>query len=204
MNRVDTKARQIHGRNPQFLIEDITRKKIQGCLYWKEQCFALDAASIIDRAVDLTYYGGLFGGTMQPTPFLCLVLKLLQIQPDLETTLAYVRDESSKYLRILGAFYLRLTGAPMDIYQNLEPLLADYRKLKCRNIVDCSLTHVDEFIDDLLTKERVCDVILPRLPKRWALEKTEGLQPRVSPLEMMMDSDDSSSEETSDSSESDS
>ena len=45
-----------------------------------------------------------------------------------------------------------------------------------------NLTHMDEFVDELLTEERVCDLILPRLPKREILEETEGLQPRRSPL----------------------
>ena len=45
-----------------------------------------------------------------------------------------------------------------------------------------SLTYFDEFIDDLLTQERVCDIILPRLTQRSVLEETEGLPPRKSLL----------------------
>ena len=45
-----------------------------------------------------------------------------------------------------------------------------------------SLTYFDEFIDDLLTKDRVCDIILPRLTQRSVLEETEGLAPRKSLL----------------------
>jgi len=45
-----------------------------------------------------------------------------------------------------------------------------------------SLTYFDEFIDDLLTKDRVCDIILPRLTQRAVLEETEGLAPRRSLL----------------------
>ena len=36
-------------------------------------------------------------------------------------------------MRILGAFYLRLVGKPTDVYQYLEPLYNDYRKLRRRN-----------------------------------------------------------------------
>lgn len=54
------------------------------------------------------------------------------------------------------------------------------------------MTHIDEFIDDLLTKERVCELILPRLTKRDVLEDTEGLAPRSSKLEdAMMEKNDS-------------
>lgn len=44
------------------------------------------------------------------------------------------------------------------------------------------MTWFDEFIDDLLTQERVCDIILPRLTQRSVLEETEGLPPRKSLL----------------------
>lgn len=37
-----------------------------------------------------------------------------------------------RYVRVLGAFYLRLTGRSKEIYQYLEPLLNDYRKLRFR------------------------------------------------------------------------
>lgn len=33
---------------------------------------------------------------------------------------------------MLGAFYLRLVGTPADIYQYLEPLYNDYRKVRQR------------------------------------------------------------------------
>ena len=55
--------------------------------------------------------------------------------------------------------------------------------------------HVDEFIDELLHSERVCDIILPRLQKRYVLEEAEQLEPRVSALEEDMDDVESSEEE---------
>ena len=44
-----------------------------------------------------------------------------------------------------------------------------------------------EFIYELLHSERVCDIILPRLQKRYVLEETEQLEPQVSALEEDMD-----------------
>nr|AAH59875.1 Prpf38a protein [Mus musculus] len=55
--------------------------------------------------------------------------------------------------------------------------------------------HVDEFIYELLHSERVCDIILPRLQKRYVLEEAEQLEPRVSALEEDMDDVESSEEE---------
>jgi len=84
------------------------------------------------QAAELDHIGGAVGQNLKPTPFMCLTLKLLQIQPDKEIIIEYIKQEDYKYLRALGAFYLRLTGSAMDIYNYLEPLYNDYRKLRRR------------------------------------------------------------------------
>ena len=38
-----------------------------------------------------------------------------------------------RYVRVLGALYLRLVGETMECYNYLEPLYNDYRKLKRKN-----------------------------------------------------------------------
>lgn len=80
-------------------------------------------------------------------------------------------------------FYIRLTFPAMDVFEILEPLLNDYRKLRYRymdghNDIVC----IDEFADQLLAEERVCDIQLPRLTQRRVLEENEGLPRRVSKL----------------------
>ena len=52
-NTTDPFAQTVHGTNPQYLVEKITRLKIYNCVYWKEQCFGLTAATIIDKAIAL-------------------------------------------------------------------------------------------------------------------------------------------------------
>ena len=54
---------------------------------------------------------------------------MLQLQPDKDIVLEFIQNEDFKYMRALGAFYLRLTGKPVDIYTHLEPLYNDYRKI---------------------------------------------------------------------------
>ncbi|EOD46892.1 PRP38 domain-containing protein [Neofusicoccum parvum] len=142
----------IRGQNPALLFEKAVRDRIIESYYWKEQCFGLNAATLCDRAAELTFVGGTYGGLGKPTPFLCLAFKLLQLVPEKEIILAYLNwpedeeredgesDEGHapgvkgdfKYLRALAAFYIRLAWEPVDIYKTLEPLLADYRKLKRR------------------------------------------------------------------------
>ncbi|WOL00471.1 pre-mRNA-splicing factor 38 [Canna indica] len=183
-NRTDPLAKSIHGTNPQNLVEKILRSKIYQHTYWKEQCFGLTAETLVDKAMELDHLGGTYGGSRRPTPFMCLILKMLQIQPDKEIVVEFIKNDEYKYVRILGAFYMRLTGSVTDVYRYLEPLYNDYRKLR-RKSPDgkYSLTHVDEVIDELLTKDYSCDVALPRVQKRWNLEACGLLEPRRSALE---------------------
>jgi pre-mRNA-splicing factor 38A len=196
----------IRGQNPALLFEKAVRDRITESYYWKEQCFGLNGATLCDRAAELTFVGGTYGSVGKPTPFLCLAFKLLQLVPDKRIILEYLNfvdqaegdaeedDEDLggereqrkigefKYLRVLAAFYIRLAWEPVDIYKTLEPLLADYRKLKRRTRDGFALTYVDQFIDDLLTKDRVCATSLWKMPTRTMLEDLDMLEPRESPL----------------------
>ncbi|ORY81469.1 Pre-mRNA-splicing factor 38, partial [Protomyces lactucae-debilis] len=180
----------IHGVNPAFLIETILRERILDSLYYKDQCFGLTAATILDRIVELTYVGGSYGAS-RPTEFICLVLKLLQLLPEREIVLAYLQDTSFKYLRILAAFYVRLTFPAKLVYETLEPLLLDKRKIRVRNAAGgWRIEHVDEIVDRLLTEARVFDVALPNLMARTLLEDLDELEPRVSPLQAELEASD--------------
>ncbi|GAA5876411.1 hypothetical protein JCM1840_006015 [Sporobolomyces johnsonii] len=175
-------ALSIHGTNPQYLIPTVIRQRVYDTLYWKEHCFALNSATVIDRAVDLSAVGGTYANT-RPTEFICLVLKLLQLQPEREIILEYLRAEEFKYLRALAAFYVRLTFDSLNVYEVLEPLLDDYRKIRFRGMDGSfTITTLDQFADDLLHAEMVCEIQLPRLTQRKVLEETEGLAPRRSKL----------------------
>ncbi|XP_060239917.1 pre-mRNA-splicing factor 38A-like [Meriones unguiculatus] len=195
-NRTVKDAHSIHGTNPQYLVEKIIRTRIYESKYWKEECFGLTAELVVDKAMELSFVGGVYGGNIKPTPFLCLTLKMLQIQPEKDIIVEFIKNEDFKYVRMLGALYMRLTGTAIDCYKYLEPLYNDYRKIKSQNRNgEFELMHVDEFIDDLLHSERVCDIILPRLQKRYVLEEAEHLEPRFSALEEDMDGVESSEEE---------
>ncbi|KAA8907449.1 PRP38 family-domain-containing protein [Sphaerosporella brunnea] len=183
-----------HGVNPLLLVEKIIRDRILESLYWKEQCFGLNAATLLDRATELTYIGGEYGN-QKPTPFICLVFKLLQLQPEKEIILAYLHDPEFKYLRALAAMYIRLTWNAVEVFKTLEPLLGDYRKLRVRGMGGWRQSYMDEFIDDLLTKERVCDIALPRMMTRAMLEDAEELEPRESLLGSELESEGEDEEE---------
>ena len=67
-----------------------------------------------------------------------------------------------------GAFYLRLVGRPLEVYQYLEPLYNDYRRVRLRTEEGhFTLTHVDELVDEMLRNEYLFDIALPRVPNRY-------------------------------------
>ena len=54
-NRTVKDAKSIRGTNPQYLVEKIIRSRIYDSKYWKEECFALTAELLVDKAMDLRY-----------------------------------------------------------------------------------------------------------------------------------------------------
>ena len=83
--------------------------------------------------MELRYIGGVYAGNIKPTPFLCLILKMLQIQPQKDIIIEFIRNEDFKYVRALGAYYMRLTGTSLDCFKYLEPLLNDFRKIRTQD-----------------------------------------------------------------------
>jgi len=53
------------------------------------------------------------------------------------------------------------------VYQYLEPLYNDYRKVRLRHDDGSfGLTHMDEVVDQLINNEYMFDIALPRIPNR--------------------------------------
>jgi pre-mRNA-splicing factor 38A len=179
----------IRGVNPVTLIDTAVRDRITDSLYWKESCFGLNAATLLDRAVEMSYIGGTYGVGMKPTPFICLAFKLLTLVPEKEIVLEYLGrgGEEWKYLRALAAFYVRLTFDSVDVYRVLDAFLEDKRKLRRRRKEGYTLTYMDEFVDELLTKDRVCGTSLWKLPARQILEDEGRLEERISPMQGELD-----------------
>ena len=100
-NSTAVEARNVHGTNPQYLVEKIVRMRIYDNMYWKEHCFGLTASSLIGKAVELDHVGGTFGGNNKPTKFLCLVLKMLQLQPEKDIVLQRSLTARMKDLEML-------------------------------------------------------------------------------------------------------
>ena len=77
-------------------VEKIVRTRIYDSKYWKEDCFALNMELLVDKAVDLRYVGGTYGGNIKTSPFICLVLKMLQVQPEPEIVDEFISQDYFK------------------------------------------------------------------------------------------------------------
>lgn len=181
-NQTDKDAVRVHGTDPQFLIEKLVRERIYNSRFWREQCFGIAVADLVALATDLTHVGGLYGDARAPTPFLCLLLKLLQLGPEQDVLAEFFEQPHFKYAATLACCYLRITGDAIDVYSTLEPFLADYRKLVVR--VDSGqfeLTHLDVVVDTLLCERDIFGVKLPRIQHRHVCAEL-GLPPREDTL----------------------
>jgi pre-mRNA-splicing factor 38A len=58
------------------------------------------AESLIDLAIKLQSIGGVYGN-QNPTEFMCLLLKLLQIQPEKEILIEYLQADEFKWVCLL-------------------------------------------------------------------------------------------------------
>ena len=52
--------------------------------------------------MELRYIGGTFGGNIKVTPFLCLLLKMLQIQPDKDIVIEFIKQQDFKFVSHLS------------------------------------------------------------------------------------------------------
>lgn len=187
-----------NGLNPANIMEKPVRERIVDSYFWKDQCFGVNEADIIDRVVaHVKFVGGTYGDAQKPSPFLCLAFKLLQLGPTDDVLQEYLNygGEKFKYLRALAVFYVRLTRKAKDVHLFLEPFLEDKRKMVMRTRIGKRLTFMDEFVDGLLTKDRMCSTTLWKMPTRAQLEDEEKLDPRISPLGDIEDLLDSEPEE---------
>lgn len=166
-NQTDKDAARVHGTDPQFLIERLIRERIYESRFWKEQCFGISVEDLVALAADLTHVGGLYGDARTPTPFMCLLLKLLQLGPERDVLSEFFAQSHFKYSTALSCCYLRITGDAFDIYSTLEPLLADYRKVIVRRGGgEFELTNVDVVVETLLNEDEIFALKLPRIQHR--------------------------------------
>lgn len=74
------------------LVRVKTRLQVDVVCFW----FLHQAELVVDKAMELKYIGGVYGGNIKPAPFLCLTLKMLQIQPEKDIIVEFIKNEDFK------------------------------------------------------------------------------------------------------------
>lgn len=182
---LDRGLRKVHGVHPVLLVEKIIRERIFDSMYFKRYCFNMNLLTFVEQAAKLQLIGTYVNSNNTlPTRFICLLLKLLQLQPSKEIIEYFISQKHFKYLTALLLVYIRMTYESVDVYKTLEPFLADYRKLRIRNPFSQSveLGYVDTLIEELLNYEdnKFLGMSLPRLVSREQLEEQDLLEYRES------------------------
>lgn len=195
--------------NKAYLIEPIIRHRIQDSVFYKQYLYLTNEATILNVVTNnITYISGT-DSIGRPSPFICCLLRLLELDPSQKILDVYLNQSEFKYLTALILLYYRMTINNELTYTTLESYYTDYRKLllKLKNpeitstsVNHYTLTYIDEWVDFLLTKERLIDIMLPRLTPRYKLLESNLLKPR----QYYIDVEDDTNVNVSDSYESDS
>lgn len=185
-NATDEHALHRLGTDPQDVLPPQTRHKIHTSRYWNAALFGVNLATLVPISTTLHYLSSVEPNTNNPSPFLCTLLKLLQLAPEEPEIAEYLIQTDFKYSRVVAAFYVRLVFPPPLVYRLLEPLLSDYRKIVVAENSGISgvsdgkfgISYVDAVVDALLSETRVLGITLRRLPPRYILVETGQLSPR--------------------------
>ena len=177
-NFVQNYKKTIRNLAPQHLIDAPTRQKIYNSVFYQQYCFGVNLVTFVDRAQLLKGVGGIYGTYKQPSNFICLFLKLLELEPSNNVIEHFLstRVWQMKHLRLLAALYIRFAYPSDDVYLKLEPLLTRYEKVAVLTDEGYVSSHFDEVIDSFLKKKLWCGIQLPPLTPR------HGIPPRVSQL----------------------
>lgn len=176
--------------NKAHLVESIVRHRIQDSLFYKQHLFLANEVTILDTIVAHVHYIGGTDAGGRPCPFLCCLLRLLELEPLQEILELYLRQNGFnefKYLTALALLYCRLVQKPIGFYALYDQYIRDYRKLRVHlklpdfaNAVPIhyKLTYMDEWVDRLAEEDRVVDLIMPYMaPRQTYVEKGES-EPR--------------------------
>lgn len=164
--------------NKSYLLETIIRNRIKDSVFYKQYLFLTNEQTILPVIVDHVHYIKGMNSNSRPSPFICCLLRLLEINPSSEILKIYLNQDKFKYLIVLVLMFIRMTKKSEEIYNLFDNYITNFAKLRIQlndpEFVNgipksYSICYLDEFVDDLLTKQRVVDVILPRLVPRQIL-----------------------------------
>lgn len=176
--------------NKASLVEPIVRHRVQDSLFYKQYLHLSNEQTILQVIVDQVHYIGGTDSNNRPSPFLCCLVRLLEIEPSPEIVDLYLSQngyQEFKYLTALALIYNRMVMGSR-FFVDFDRYITDYRKLRVQNKqfkmvndlpVRYLIKHMDEWVDDLLENERVVDIKIPHLAPRLFYVERDEAQERV-------------------------
>ena len=167
-----------HVANKAGLVEPIVRHRVQDSLFYKQYLHLTNEQTLLPVIVEHVHYVGGTDASTRPSPFLCCLVRMLEIEPDLEIIQIYLRQNGHrefKYLTALTVLYCRMVMSASEFYAVHDEFIRDYRKLRFRpknpvvidgDVVHYTIRHMDEWVDEVATADRVVDVKTPFMNHR--------------------------------------
>lgn len=184
--------------NKAHLVEPIIRHRIQDSLFYKQHLFSTNELSIVPVIVREVQYIGGTDSSGRPSPFLCCLLRMLELEPSDDILSLYLRQNGYnefKYLTALALLYSRMVCGPATVFALFDEYISDYRRLRSRLKVPqfvndlpvhYKVIHMDEWVDQLVESDRVVDLAMAYLvPRKTLVQKGE-----VSAREYVVSEDD--------------
>lgn len=201
-NQTDSKAKTVHGGNPQSVFDQMVRNRIYSNIYWKEQLAGVNGTLVVTLSRG---YSGQSHRTQIYWRNLWRKQKTNQISvPRSQTASNPTRNED--HLRLhpkpklqVGSLLLLDTCGLWECFicvwwvarRKFTRRSKRYCWIRGRSYSACrtavgwgsyaefEVLHMDTFADLLLRQEILYDVVLPRLVKRSVLEDQEKLEAKV-------------------------
>lgn len=161
--------------NKSYLVETIIRNRIKDSIFYKQHLYLTNEQTILPVIITHVKFINGLDSNNRPSPFICCLLRLLEINPSNDIINLYLNHTEFKYLICLTLLLIRLTKKSVQVYSILDNYWTNYSKLRVllptpefiNGVpVNYTLSYMDKFVDELLRNERVVDLILPRLEKR--------------------------------------
>jgi pre-mRNA-splicing factor 38A len=146
---------------------DVLRKRIQRNQFWVDKCADASFLDVVSLAADLEYIEGFIGEAGRPTPFVCLLLRLMQLQPTGELLDEMIRQDKLKYLKFIAITLVRLVEEdPTIVHAALDVGLAQYTSLRVRTESGEVSVMPFDLVCEKLTSSSLFGIPLPSLLSR--------------------------------------
>lgn len=168
------------------LCEPIIRHRVQDSLFYKQHLHLTNEQTILSVVVTHVQYIGGTDSNNRPSPFLCCLVRLLEIEPSSDIVELFLTQNGYnefKYLTALAIIYSRMVNGA-GFFHLFDRYITDFRKLRYQNKqpqivngvpINYSIKHMDEWVDDLINEERVVDIKIPHLgPRLLYVERGEA------------------------------